>query len=232
MTQEQLSILMIEDHAEIAEILSYHLVKAGFKVEIASDGEEGLNIARLKVPSIILLDLMLPKLHGLEVARAIRVYEKTAHIPIIMLTAMGDEADIVKGLEMGADDYLVKPVKAAELVARIKALWRRAGQNQNSVSSHEINVDGLVLDKERHVVTLLGKSISMTLTEFQILSCLIEGAGRIYTRDQLIDRVRGHDIAIVDRNIDVHISSLRKKLKDHGRRIFTVRGVGYRFLES
>ena len=226
-----MSILIIEDHADIVEIVEHNLEREGFRLSVAMDGESGLNKALQEPPVLVLLDLMLPNMSGLEVCRRLRESKNTSHVPIIMLTAKGEEKDIICGLELGADDYVTKPFSPKELVARIKSVLRRAGIKVGTSSSQVIKVDGLEIDLARHSVHLNGESIKLTLTEFRLLHGLIEGEGRIFTRDQLIDRVRGEDITIVDRNIDVHISSLRRKLKDYGARILTIRGVGYRFQE-
>ena len=226
-----MSILIIEDHADIVEIVEHNLEREGFRLSVAMDGESGLNKALQEPPDLVLLDLMLPNMSGLEVCRRLRESKNTSHVPIIMLTAKGEEKDIICGLELGADDYVTKPFSPKELVARIKSVLRRAGIKVGTSSSQVIKVDGLEIDLARHSVHLNGESIKLTLTEFRLLHGLIEGEGRIFTRDQLIDRVRGEDITIVDRNIDVHISSLRRKLKDYGARILTIRGVGYRFQE-
>lgn len=231
MPENTTHILVVEDHADIAEILAFHLTKEGFQVSVASDGDEALKKIQAHRPDLILLDWMLPKLNGLEVARTVRAKKEWNDTFIIMLTAKGSEQDIVLGLETGADDYVVKPVKPKELIARIRAMLRRrpaALMSPEKVST----IGSLVIDENRHLVSLDGVSLEFTLTEFQLLAALTGSTGRIFTRDQLIDKVRGHHVSIVDRNIDVHISSIRKKLKGYGKRILTVRGVGYRFLEA
>lgn len=227
-------ILIIEDHPDIVEIVDYHFRKAGFKLQVATNGREGLKKAESSLPSLILLDLMLPGLDGMEICRRLRHQSETQKIPIIMLTAKGSEEDIVRGLEMGADDYVTKPFQPKELIARVQAMLRRTDSQATSPSGSEgiIEVDDLQVDVGRHEVYVGLTPIKLTLTEFRLLQTLLSGIGRIFTRDQLIDKLRGGEVAIVDRNIDVHVSSLRKKLKEYGSRIYTVRGVGYRFLEK
>ncbi len=225
-----MSILIIEDHADIVEIVEYNLEQEGFKLDVAMDGETGLKKALDHPPELILLDLMLPALDGLEVCKRLRNSEKTKKVPIIMLTAKGEEKDIIRGLELGADDYVTKPFSPKELVARLKAVLRRVG-GKVPTPTEQLKISDLEVDLGKHLVKLHGEELRLTLTEFRLLQVLIEGEGRIFTRDQLIDRVRGEEITIVDRNIDVHISSLRRKLKDVGSRILTIRGVGYRFQE-
>lgn len=221
-------ILVVEDHPDIAELIELNLRKEGYNVVVAPDGQEALKCLQDALPQMILLDIMLPKMNGFEVAKAVRAKKQTEKIPIIMLTARGDEKDIVAGLEAGADDYVVKPIQFKELKARMRAVFRRY-QPDKEAPRKQIQVQGLHIDEDKHEVVVDGEVLELTLTEYQTLVTLLKGVGRIFTRDQLIDKVRGHQVSIIDRNIDVHISSLRKKIKEYGKRIVTVRGVGYRF---
>jgi DNA-binding response OmpR family regulator len=221
------SILIIEDDADILELLSYNLTREGFQVHVAQDGETGLAAARQRLPSLILLDLMLPGMQGLEVCRRLKVREESRAIPIIILTAKGEESDIVVGLEMGADDYLVKPFRVKELVARIRAVLRRLGPEENEV----IKVGPLVIDSSRHEVRMDERPLTLTLTEFKILKALASRRGRVLTREQLLDRMSDGTTFLIDRNIDVHIRSIRQKLEPHRDLVITVRGVGYKLKE-
>jgi len=229
---EPSSILVVEDHSDIVEILQYTLEKEGFSLTVAKDGEEGFHKARRELPFLILLDLMLPKMGGLEVCRLLKQKQETQGIPIIMLTAKGEETDIISGLNLGADDYMTKPFSPKELVARIKAVLRRHKPVHEKGVDQVLKLGDLVLDPHRHEVHLKDETLMLTLSEFRILATLLSQPGRVFTRDQLIEKVHGPDIVIVDRNIDVHIASLRKKLKDHGSVIMTIRGVGYRCKEA
>ncbi len=221
------TVLAIEDNPDILEILQFNLSREGFSVVKAMDGDEGLKQAFQVHPDLILLDLMLPKRDGIEVCRQLRARSDTKAIPIIMLTAKGEESDIVRGLEVGADDYVTKPFSPKELVARVKAALRRATAPSAS-PSEVIRFKELTIDLSRHEVTLGSEILRLTPAEFRLLKALVSARGRVFTRDQLIEKIGGPEVAIVDRNIDVHVSSLRKKLKNLGDDIMTVRGVGYR----
>lgn len=226
------SILIVEDHADIVEILKYNLSQEGYELFVANDGEQGLKEANSKRPSLILLDLMLPKIDGLELCRQLKAREATREIPIIMLTAKGAESDIVLGLGLGADDYMTKPFSPKELVARIRAVMRRSKEAATSASAQKdemLRIDELVIDSVRHQVTLRKQQLVLTLAEFRLLRALAQQRGRVLTRDQLIEKICGPDVTVVDRNIDVHVASLRKKLKHYADHILTVRGIGYRF---
>lgn len=219
-------ILVIEDHPDIVEIVRYNLEREGFRVSWAKDGEKGLAKVDEVNPDLLVLDLMLPTMSGHDVCRALRSQPKTKSLPIVMLTAKGEEADIVRGLELGADDYVTKPFSPRELTARVRALLRRTEKKEGVVRFKDLTIDSV-----RHRVHLGEKELLLTRAEFRLLRAMVSNPGRVFTRDQLIDKVTGGDTAIVDRNIDVHISSLRKKLDDCGAWIVTVRGVGYRFGE-
>ncbi|MCC6572465.1 MAG: response regulator [Planctomycetes bacterium] len=228
-------MLVIEDETDILEVLRYNLSKNGYDVLTAESGEKGLDMANAKVPDMVLLDLMLPGVDGLEVCRQLRSRERTRAIPIIMLTAKGSEADIVLGLTLGADDYVAKPFSPTELVARIKAVLRR---NEGGTGRREAEEAGMmrlgpiVLDAQKHEVTIDNSPVSLTLSEFKLLRFLVQRRGRVFTRDQLLDAVVGPDVFVTARNIDVHVGALRRKLGDAGRYIITVRGVGYRMEET
>ncbi len=220
-------ILIVEDEKDLVELIQYNLEKEGFKVVHAYDGEGGLQIARNRHPSIVLLDLMLPRLDGLEVCRRLKQDPKTADIPIIILSVKDSEADIVAGLELGVDDYVTKPFSPRILISRVRAVLRRS--ERDARPKKHIKIDGLVVDTSRHEVSLDGKNIPLTITEFKLLHYLAERPGRVFTRDQLMGGVMGEDSVVIDRTIDVHVASLRKKLGRYAQYIVTVRGLGYKF---
>jgi two-component system phosphate regulon response regulator PhoB len=224
-------ILIIEDEPDITEILKYNLEKNHYQVATAGTGEDGLTTARDTLPDLVLLDLMLPGIDGLEVCRKLREDPRTRDLLIIMLTAKGTEADVVVGLTLGADDYIVKPFSTSELMARIKAVLRRVEPREGDSNDETLNVGPLAIDLRKHEVRVDGKPIELTLSEFKLLSFLIKKKGRVFTRDQLLDAVVGPDVFVTARNIDVHVAALRKKLGKYGSWIVTVRGVGYRFEE-
>jgi two-component system, OmpR family, alkaline phosphatase synthesis response regulator PhoP len=224
------TVLVIDDESDIIELIRYNLEKDGFEVRDARDGESGVSLAFNSPPDVILLDLMLPGMDGLEVCRRIRTDARTAGVPIIMLTARGAEPDRIVGLEMGADDYVTKPFSPRELTARIRALLRRTAGKQ---AEPEIFRRGdLRIDLSRREVNCGESIISVTATEFKLLQFLASRPGRVFSRGELIDGVLGRDVAVLDRTIDVHVVSLRKKLKSCGHQIETVRGFGYRLREA
>ena len=226
MTDEK--ILIIEDDSDISELVQYNLEREGYQVHTAIDGYIGLNQAVQLKPNLIVLDLMLPGLDGLSVCRQLRAEPATGGIPIIMLTAKGEESDIVVGLEMGADDYVTKPFSPKELLARVRAVMRRP-RNPNPVENGvQRSVGPISIDAERHEVSLRGESMSVTLAEYRLLSTLISRPGRVFTREQLLEKITGGETYVIDRNVDVHIRALRKKLGDDADFIVTVRGVGYK----
>lgn len=228
MSREQ--IIIIEDEADIRDVLEYNLEREGYKVLTAVDGQKGLELIQEKIPDLVLLDLMLPKLDGLEVCRRLKNDAETTSIPIIMVSAKGEERDIVLGLELGADDYISKPFSPKELLARVKAVIRRGGlQNEGMQQRQHIERDGVVMDMERHEVRVDQVPVSFTASELKLLYYLAGHPGRVFTRDSLLTQVVGHDEFIVDRNIDVHIQAIRKKLEAYRYLIETIRGVGYRF---
>lgn len=224
------NILVVEDEADILELVKYNLSKEGYNVTGLTSGEEAYQTARNTVPDLIVLDLMLPGMDGLEICKQIRKDNKTEHIPIIMLTAKSEESDIITGLELGADDYITKPFSPKVLVARIRSLFRR--KSANKITKQEnVQIHNISINPGRYEVLVDGKQIELTLTEFQILHHLALKPGWVFTRDQLIDAIRGEDAYITDRSIDVQIVGLRKKLGDSGKFIQTVRGIGYKFKE-
>ncbi|MDK9706780.1 MAG: response regulator transcription factor [Desulforhopalus sp.] len=235
----KINVLVVEDEAEIQQLVSYNLIKAGLNVTCADSGEEALEKLRAEKIDCVLLDLMLPKMSGMDVCAAMRRGEGNSYrgIPIIMLTAKGEEEDIVAGLECGADDYITKPFSPKVLIARVKAVVKRlAADRRESDEPGErrtlIVVDGLEIDKGRHEVRLHGDEVLLTTTEFGILSLLAEKTGWVFTRQQIIDHVRGYDFLITPRAVDVQIFGLRKKLGEYGKMIETVRGIGYRYRSS
>jgi two-component system alkaline phosphatase synthesis response regulator PhoP len=225
------TILIIEDEPDLAELVAFNLRKEGFEVVVARTGEDGLKLAVSKNPSVVLLDLMLPGLSGLDVCRMLRSDEKTHHLPIIMMTARSEEIDVVTGLEIGADDYITKPFSQRILAARVRATLRRR-RNQDTADAETVEVDKLKIDLIRHQVSLSGEQVDLTPTEFELLLTLAHRPGWVFTRSQLIDSLRDGQQVITDRAIDVQVANLRKKLGDGGEMIETVRGVGYRLRES
>ena len=225
----QEKILIIEDEPDIVKMLEYNLKKEGFRVVSAPDGQEGLRQARKQCPDIILLDLMLPEIDGLEVCRALRQERDTAGIPVIMLTAKGRESDKVVGLELGADDYITKPFSVGELIARIKAVLRRSRDKEKLPDIFKAG--NLTIDFSKIKGSVGNKRLELTAKEFELLSALIKAKGRVLSRDYLLDNIWGFDNAleIQSRTVDVHIQTLRKKLKQEAKRIVTVKNYGYRF---
>jgi DNA-binding response OmpR family regulator len=222
------SVLVIEDEADIAEIVQYNLEREGFAVHLARDGEAGLREARLRKPSAIVLDLMLPGLDGLDVCRQLRARDDTRDMPIVMLTAKGEESDVVLGLGVGADDYLAKPFSPKELTARIRAVLRRSKARQESKAQTRIVRDQLTLDSERFEAAVDGQPIVLTRAEFRLLWALCQRPGRVLTRNELADAITASEAIILDRNVDVHVSAVRRKLGTAEELIVTVRGVGYK----
>lgn len=225
-------VLVIEDDRDIQELLEYNLVKEGFLVQLASTGEEGLKLAKQKMPALILLDLMLPGVDGLDVCRQLKQDRATAKVPVVMLTAKGEEADIVSGLELGAADYITKPFSPKVLAARLRAvLRRRSGEEPEPQAAVPIKVRDLTVDPSRHEVLVKDRKVDLTVTEFRLLQFLASKPGWVFTRYQIVDGVKGEDYSVTDRAVDVQVVGLRKKLGSAGKYIETVRGVGYRFKE-
>jgi two-component system phosphate regulon response regulator PhoB len=223
-------ILVVEDEDDILELLQYNLKKAGYDVRGVTSGEKALKAVRESIPDLLLLDLMLPGLDGIEVCRMLRESPKTADLPIVMLTARGEEQDIVRGLEAGADDYVTKPFSARILLARLAAVLRRKQSPQLS-EGDLLRVHDLVIDPGRHKVFHGEEAIDLTSSEFRLLHYLSRKPGWVFTRDQIVIAVHGHDYPVTDRSVDVMVVGLRKKLGDAGDWIETVRGVGYRMKE-
>jgi two-component system, OmpR family, phosphate regulon response regulator PhoB len=220
-------ILVIEDERDLVEILTYNLTNEGFEVLSATDGQDGLRRAQRELPDLILLDLMLPVVDGLQVCRQLRSDPRTQDLRILMLTARSEEIDEIVGFNMGADDYVTKPFKIKPLIHRIKALLRRS--TPDKAHADRVAVRGLEIDRLNHQVTLEGEELLLTPTEFRLLWVLARQPGRPYSRHELMDSSRGEDANALERTIDVHIRSLRQKLGDHAELIETIRGVGYRF---
>ena len=229
MKNKETSILIIEDDKDIVEMLSFHLKKNNYTILYSYNGEDGLTTARENNPDLILLDLMLPGIHGLDVCRIIKSDQKTKNIPIIMLTAMGQEDDIVKGLETGGDDYITKPFSLDIISARIKAVLRRSNIKKDKLIK-SINIHGVIIRPRSREVIIDNKNINLTFTEFQILFLLASHPGWVFTRYQIIDKIRGDSYPVTDRSVDFQIVGLRKKIGKKGKHIMTIRGVGYKFL--
>ena len=225
------SILLVEDEPDLLELLGYNLRREGYDVRTAATGEEGLKLAMADPPDLVLLDLMLPRMDGLEVCRTLKSREATRDVPVIMLTAKGEESDVVRGLEMGADDYVAKPFSPRVLLARIAAVLRRtaAAGEEAGASGNVIRAGGVTIDPDRHEVHTSAGPVDLTATEFKLLSLLASKPGRVFTRQQIIDAIHEGYAAVTDRSVDVQIVSLRRKLSEGNAAIETVRGVGYRF---
>lgn len=223
-------ILVVEDEEDILELIAFNLKKEGYIVSTATTGEKGIELARTTPPHLILLDVMLPGMDGLEACKILKHDPTTINVPIVMLTAKGEESDIITGLEIGADDYMTKPFSPRVLVARVRNLLRR--KKQESLDPNiSIKRDEIVIHPGRHEVLIKGKPVELTFTEFKVLQVLASRPGWVFTRQQIVDAVRGEDYAVTDRSVDVQIVGLRRKLGAHGQHIETVRGVGYRFKE-
>jgi DNA-binding response OmpR family regulator len=226
-------ILIIEDEPDIRELLQYNLSRDGCEATAVADGKTGIAAARRLAPDLVLLDLMLPGMDGLEVCRKLRSDTATAGVAIIMVTARGEESDVVLGLGLGADDYITKPFKANEMLARVRAVLRRTREDSRVNDEKRVVVAGaLRIDPSRHKVTLDEEELALTATEFRILHYLASRPGRVFTRDQILAASMSPNTMVLERNIDVHIRSIRKKLGEHRRLIETVRAIGYRFAEA
>ena len=227
-------ILIVEDEPEIAELIRMHMDRNGFQTVVVHSGKAGIDEIQRSMPDCVLLDLMLPDLDGLEVCRRLRRNAETEKLPVIMVTAKGEESDVVTGIELGADDYITKPFSPRVLVARVKSVLRRTETiDSEARTDGQITLgDGLVIDTERHRVTMQGKTLNLTVTEFGILKYLAGRPGFVRTRDQIISAVHGGNTILSSRTVDVHVTALRRKLGEMGQMIETVRGVGYRLSES
>ncbi|MCF7668174.1 MAG: response regulator transcription factor [Verrucomicrobia bacterium] len=224
------TILIVDDEPDALELIDFNIRAAGYSVISADDGEDALKKAREHLPDLIVLDLMLPEMDGLEVCKILRRDKKTIHIPVIMLTAKAAEIDRVLGLELGADDYITKPFSPRELVLRIKKLLNRSATEREP--EEEIRIGNLKIDLPRHEVIVKDKEIELTATEFKLLSLLAQRRGRVQSRDQLLQDVWGYDRIIETRTVDTHMRRLREKLGESARHIDTVRGIGYRFRDT
>lgn len=222
-------ILIIEDEEDLRELVRYNLERENFGVSEAESGEAGLKAVSQKKPDLILLDLMLPGKDGLQICRELKQNDATRDIPVVMMTAKGEESDIVTGLELGAEDYVVKPFSPKVLVARVKAVLRRKTAPAAPAGDDVLRICGIVIHPGRHEVTVNGKPVDLTASEFGVLHFLARRPGWVFTRYQIVDAVHGEDYPVTERSVDVQIVGLRKKLKKSGDCIETVRGIGYRF---
>jgi len=225
------TILIVDDEEDILELLRVNLKNEGYNILQTMTGEEAIKIAKNSSPDLVVLDLMLPGIDGLEVTKYLRKTEATEDIPIVMLTAKGEESDIVTGLELGANDYMSKPFSPRELTARIRAILRRRQRNSKETPVRVRQEGDMIIDRAKHRVTIEGSVIDLTLSEFELLSFLAEKKGWVFTRGQIVDAIHGENYAVTERSIDVIIVGLRKKLRNYASCIETVRGVGYRFKE-
>jgi two-component system alkaline phosphatase synthesis response regulator PhoP len=224
------SILVVEDEEDILELIRYNLTKEGYQVTCSGTGEDGLKAARAKHPDLVLLDLMLPGVDGLEICKALKADGGTQDIPVVILTAKGEESDIVTGLELGADDYIVKPFSPKVLIARLRAVLRRRSRVPEDDET-PIQVHELLIHPGRHEVLVNGAAMDLTLAEFGLLRFLAHRPGWVFTRAQIVSGVKGENYIVTDRAVDVQVVGLRRKLGAAGKYIETVRGVGYRFKE-
>jgi DNA-binding response OmpR family regulator len=224
-------ILIVEDEPDIVELLVYNLHQAGFQTDAVLNGATALERVKIEPPDLVLLDLLLPEVDGLEVCRTLKRDSETVGIPIIMLTAKGEAIDRIVGLELGADDYITKPFSPREVLLRIRAVLRRAPNIPRNKPSNQIQIDDLKIDLDRHQVFSDGSVIDLTATEFKILSLFAHSPGRVFTRSILMDAVWGQEYYGIERTMDTHVSRLRRKLGQFGERIETVHGVGYRLKE-
>jgi DNA-binding response OmpR family regulator len=232
------TILVVDDEKDLVDLITYNLQRNGYGVLSAHNGNDALDIAQRERPDLVVLDLMLPGLDGTEVARRLKADSRTASVPIVMLTAKGEETDVVVGLTLGADDYVTKPFSMKILLARLGTVLRRAEQAAAGAAAGASGGGGLLkagpltIDTDKHEVLVDGDAIRLTLTEFKLLTALVSARGRVLTRDQLMDKAMGADVFVTDRAIDVHVTSIRKKLASASWLVHTVRGVGYRLQES
>jgi two-component system phosphate regulon response regulator PhoB len=225
-------ILVIEDERALTDVLAYNLHREGYEVAVAHDGRDGLRKAQTILPDLVILDLMLPVMDGLEVCRELRAGERTRAVPVLVLTAKAEETDQVVGFSLGADDYVTKPFSVKVLVQRVKALLRRVeGPPEAAEAGETVEHSGVRVDRTRHKVSVEGQEVSLTRTEFRLLECLVRQPGRVFTRPQLMDAAMSDGTVVLERTIDVHVKSLRRKLGKPDL-IETVRGVGYRFRDE
>jgi two-component system alkaline phosphatase synthesis response regulator PhoP len=231
--EEKKKLLLIEDDEHILELLKYNLETRHYEICIARDGDEGIRLARAEKPDLIILDLMLPKVDGLDVCRVVRKDDQVADTPIIMLTAKGSEMDKITGLELGADDYITKPFSIRELMTRIKVVLRRYEKTTTTTSEEKkLQIDRLVMDLDKHEVTIEDVPVHLTFKEFELLRKLMENRNKVLARDLLLDEIWGYDYYGDTRTVDVHIRHLRSKIGEMAGLIQTVRGVGYKMVGS
>lgn len=224
-------ILVVDDEQDILELIRYNLSREGYQLDTVLSGEEAIKIARDRHPDLIILDLMLPGIDGLDVCRLLKGESRTAGIPIIMLTAKGEDSDVVTGLELGAEDYMTKPFSPKVLIARVRNILRRRTRSAEEKEVKMVVIEDMKIDPSKHKVTVGKEDIDLTATEFALLMFLAKRPGWVFTRSQIINGVKGDDYPVTDRSVDVQILNLRKKLGKMGEYIETVRGVGYRFKE-
>ncbi len=225
-------ILVVDDEPDLVELVRHRLARERYDVATAGDGEAALREVRRRVPDLVILDLMLPGIDGLEVCRKLRADPRTAAVPIVMLTAKAEETDVVVGLAQGADDYVRKPFSVKELVARVAARLRAAEARRAEDARKVVHYGDLTVDSLKHEATLEGSPVRFTVTEFRLLRHLVLHPGRAFTRNDLLDAVIGPDAVVIDRNVDVHVATLRKKLGEFGKNIETIRGLGYKLREE
>jgi two-component system phosphate regulon response regulator PhoB len=233
-TSTRSHVLVVEDEDDLRDLLRYNLEREGMRISCAATGEDAIRMAEVDPPNVVLLDLMLPSMDGLEVCRTIRSNPNLAAVPIIMVTAKGEEADGVVGLEMGADDYVSKPFSPRVLLARVKSVLRRrgrAGAGEAAKVDTSMRFGELTIDPDRHEVWVADKQVQLTATEFRLLSLIAQRPGRVFTRQQIIDGIHGSHVVVTERSVDVQVVSLRRKLGKARSRVETVHGVGYRFKE-
>ncbi|MBN1504396.1 MAG: response regulator transcription factor [Candidatus Eisenbacteria bacterium] len=226
----QANILVVDDEENLLKLIRYNLAKEGYTVSCARSGEEALAASKSQVPDLVILDVMLPGIDGFDVCKSLKHEPRTANIPVIILTARDQEGDIVAGLELGADDYVTKPFSPRVLLARVKAALRRRSRPPEAHTA-VLRLRDIVIHPGRHEVTVKGKSVELTPMEFRILHHLARSPGWVFTREQIIDEIRGEEYPVTDRSIDVHVAALRKKLGSFGKNLETVHGVGYRLKE-
>ena len=228
------SVLIVEDEPDIADLIRFHCEREGMDARAVGTGKVAIELVKREVPDLMILDLMLPDVGGIEVCRRVKQWPESREMPVVMVTAKGEETDIVAGLEIGADDYVVKPFSPRVLMARVRAvLRRRAELQENTLDNRLERLEGkLVIDPDRHVVSANGSPVDLTVTEFGILNHLAQRPGFVRTRDQIIAAVHGRNVVLSSRTIDVHVTALRKKLENLAWCVETVRGVGYRFAEA
>ncbi|HHL39114.1 MAG TPA: response regulator [Deltaproteobacteria bacterium] len=224
-------MLAVDDEEDILNLLDYNLRRAGFEVLLASDGPEAIETARRRMPDLIVLDIMLPNMEGTEVLRTLRSEERTRAIPVVMLTAKGEEVDRIVGLELGADDYITKPFSPRELILRVKAVLKRTGEGA-ARQQRPLSSGGITVDRGRRKVKIGDETVRLTAMEFKLLVTLMGSPGIVFSRERLLDRVWGEDRFVTPRTVDTHIRRLRAKLKEAGSRIETLRGEGYVFSEE